>query len=344
MRRAAPLLLALLLAGPVLAQAPAEGPSHAVVPQPTYTVGDFWEYRVTLVADNGSIPQQQVIRVAALGTWEGVPAYRLFAESVQDIPGDAQTGSFHSTSNKTTWMSRDGLRVLRIEEETNRTQSSPGLYTVLTTRHSVWTFHEPMDLYQFPILKDDQWVVRTNATVNTTSEVYTHVAGSERRGPPMVPPQHQNATFVDHSATQWVRQDSCGRHNGCTTAGNFTGVVLISRSGNATIRDFWSPQVGNLVRREILNETGGLVETSMLQAYRLQSPPPVPAGPAQAFGAGWLPLAGAAVLGIVVALAGLALLPRLRKGPPPQEAPPPDDPAAAPPAESTAAPPEEPRP
>lgn len=327
----AALALAALAAAPVLAQTS----SLAVIEAPTYTVGDFWKYRVVFIAagaGNGTeaqtFPQDQTVRVVAIEPFQGTEAYRLFTESVQDIPGDPQSGDIHATSNKTTWASVQGHRILRIEEEVDRTQAT-AQYRILTHREINWTFHQPMDLYQFPIVRDDAWVVVTNATVESNTTLRTHVVGNNAT---QLPPRYESGNITQSSTTTWIRQDQLN-----LSGRTYQGVVLVSRSGNATIRDFWSPQVGNLVRREILNESAVLVETSTLVDYRFAKAPGAdgrPDGSVGASGTNWVLLGGAAVGGILVALGLLALVGRLRKQP--------DMPPAAPPGEAPAAPPAEP--
>lgn len=336
MRRVAAVLLAALAAAPALAQQ-GEGPSLAVVQAPEYTVGDFWSYRVTLVGENGtSFPQNQTVRVVALEAYGGVPAVRLFTASEQFVPGDPQSGDLRATSNKTSWVAQRTLGLLRIEEVIDRSQLSP-VYTIHTHREVNWTFHQPMDLYQFPIVRDDAWVVLTNATIESNTTLYTHVKDNPRN---TVPTRYESGNVTQASTTRWVRADTLN-----ISGRSFEGVVLVSQSGNATIRDFYSPAVGNLVRREILNETGALVETSTLMEWRLAKPPAT-VGP-RPTDQGVLPLAGAAVAGGIAALVALALWRRVKpRGeawpPAPEPGPEPAEPPAEPPGDAPPEPEREP--
>lgn len=330
--------LVLLLALPALAQ---QAPNLSLIEAPRYSVGDWWQYRVVFIAgaanataEAQTFPQDQTVRVQAAETFQGQEAFRLFTESVQDIPGDAQSGDLHATSNKTTWVTAQGQRILRIEEAIDRTQAT-AQYRITTHREVNWTFHEPMDLYQFPIVRDDTWVVLTNATVESNTTIRTHVQGNPPSPP--LPPRYEAGNITQASSTTWVRQDRLNLSDRF-----YDGVVLVSQSGNATIRDFYSPQVGNLVRREILNESAVLVETSTLVGYRYANAPAPPGGNSPGGNASWLPLAGAAVVGIGVALGVLFVLGKVRRPPsdgpeppppaPPAQEPPPETPPGSPPA------------
>lgn len=355
MRPPALALLALLLAGPALAQ-DAQLPSLSVLAQPEYTPGDLWVYRVTLLGENRtSFSQDQTVRVVELGAFNGTPAIRLFTFTEQEVPGDDQSGSLYITSNRTTWISQQGHKILRIEELVDRTQWT-SFFRVLTRTWVNWSFHEPMDLYQYPILVEDAWVVVTNATLERSITIFSHAKGNE---PAQVNQTPQSADVFQTSATAWVRQDVCSVDNNCSLAGAFDGVVLVSRSGNATIRDFWAPAAGNLVRREILNETGALVETSLLTQFNYQkapdlSPRPRPSNPVRdvveifVFSQPWLPIVWAAGLGILGALIAIFVWERAHRsrGPAARETPeapsesPPTTPSSTEPPGEPPAPPE----
>jgi hypothetical protein len=330
---APPGLALLLLAPPGLAQEP-QRPSLGVVRQPDYAVGDFWAYAITdFGANNTTVTQNQTLRVAELGTWEGTPAVRIAAEASNRFEGE-QGAFVRSTDNKTTWYGQDGLQVLRIEDVSELYQHTR-LFDVLTHTEVNWTFHEPMDLYQFPILRGDAWPVLTNATIwRNTSFVTTTFGPNGTSVRSNQTPVESNLTQT--SGTQWLRQDVCGR--GCNAAGEFDVVVLVSTSGNATLYDFWAPAAGNLVRREILNETGAVREITALTAYRFQNapgpPPPEPQGSAVP-----LELLAAAGVGVLLGL-GVVMLWRRRErarreappsspAEPPAQGPPPPGPGGA---------------
>jgi hypothetical protein len=321
-----PVLLALLLlALPPLAPAAMaqQRPSLSIVQGPAYTADDAWTYRVTLLGTNNtSLTQNQTVRVTDIGPLDGTQAVRTFTQSMRqsELADRAGRSAISEWSNKTVWSTAQGQRILRIEEESDRIQDNP-LFRVASHIEVNWTFHSPMDVYQFPILKGEQWIVETNATVTR------NVSFQTTTGPNTTNTSQPTGTFnvTQRSGTEWLRQDVCGPANNCTTAGTFDVVVLVSRSGNTTIFDFWSPAVGNLVRREILNETGQLLETSVLTSYRFQqapAPPPPPAGS----GPNLPLLAGAAMVGV---LAGAAAVQLWRRRAP--AVPPPGEPAAPPP-------------
>jgi hypothetical protein len=323
MRRAvAPLLLALLLVAPALAQNAPVRPNLDIVddPTPSYSVGDYWVYNIQTLGNNNTFTMQnQTLRVEALEDFEGTPAVRLFGQSVEDLGDPNSTaGAEHSTSNKTTWVTRNGQDILRIEEIDDRTQSTPAFW-VWTRTSTNWTFHQPMDVYAFPIVKDDAWVVLTNATLERNTTIHTHAVGNPEHE---VRQPYQAANVTASSSTTWVRQDVCDQR--CAPAGPFDVVVLASRSGNATVFDFWAPAAGNIVRREILNETGALAEVSALTAYKFANAPDLTprTGPLQAQSNNLLLLGAAAAAGILAALAALAVWTRAKqRGAPPPEPP-----------------------
>lgn len=338
MRRAA-LALALLAAAPAYAQTGGEPPAFTVIQAPVYSVGDFWDYRVVQVGPNASASptQSQLVRVLRLSSYEGVPAYELFTTGVQEVRGDDQTGSVYASSNKTSWVSRDAHKLLRIEEEVDRTQLHPR-FNVWQHRSTNWTFRQPMDVFQFPLVKDDTWVVLTDAFVESNSTIATHAEGNPRN---VVPPRYESTNISQSSTTSWVRADRLN-----ISGRTFEGVLLVSQSGGATVRDFYSPQVGNLVRREILNESGALVETSTLVAFKFAQAPRAgdPAPMTTQGGFNWLLVGAAAAAGIVAALLALAFYNRVRKPSAPPTERPPDAPPAAPPEQPAEAPPTPPSP
>lgn len=317
MRSARPAMLlgiALLLLAPALAAAQAA--SLDVVLAPRFTPGDRWSYRITyLGANNTTLSQNQTTTVLDLVTLDGVPAARTLTLSVQDFdaPGAPPLGGTHNhdEQRKTIWLD-EAQRVLRIEDRSTQVQSNRA-FTVITNTSLDWVMHQPMDAWAFPLLRGDAWIVPTNATVFRNA-TYTTSAGNNTTVTSQ-PTQVQNVTQV--GGAQWLRTDTCGRANNCTTAGTFGVVVVQRRDGNATLFDFYSPEVGNLVRREVYDERGRLVQTLYLTGYVYQqAPAPPPPAPPDARP---LLVAASAGIGVLLGLAGVLAWRRRQRRAPPQE-------------------------
>ncbi|MCA1812581.1 MAG: hypothetical protein LC624_01365 [Halobacteriales archaeon] len=262
--------LALLLLVASLAQA--TGVDLAVVGAPRYTPGDFWVYRVTLLAGNNTtFTQNQTTTVLDAVTLDGAAAMRTVTVGATDAdnPGGPPVGPthIHQEERKTIWLDAQ-QRILRIEDDSTQVQSARA-FTVFTNTSQDWAFHQPMDTFAFPILRGDAWVVITNATV-TRNVSFSTITSNETRNTSQ-PASTQNITQV--SGAQWLRNDVCGHANSCNLAGEFDVVVLLEHSGNNTLFDFYSPLVGNLVRREIYSENGSLLQTVFLTGYQFQQAP-----------------------------------------------------------------------
>jgi hypothetical protein len=299
-------LLALLLLLPQgFAAAPAGRPSLAVVRAPTYSPGDVWEYRNTLVGKDGNVTAEQnwTRRVEALEDFAGTPAYRLNDTlSVRSGPDPSDRLQVVTTdiTNRTFWLAEQGLQTLHIDITSDRNTESP-LFKQLARKHSNNTFHTPEDRYQFPLLgggatgEGDAWVVETNVTMVTNSSFFTRIGNNATN----VSFASENTTDItDRASAAWIRQDVLN-----TSAGQLDVVVFQVLSGNTTVYEFWAPMVGSFVRQEFLGPDGHLIQTIVLRSYSFQKPPDLGTA-TQGQGADLAPQLGVALL-LVVGLIGL---------------------------------------
>ena len=321
MRRAGP---ALLLAA-ALALTAAAPRASAVLERPTYTTGDFWTYATNVseafglaLAGNTTLSVGPVVTISVQGA--DVAALEVSVEGggafAGEVPGFGAISGTWTVAGTEHWETggwRPVRSFLQLTAE-GEIPSDPApvpfsLQLVNTTTRRVLS-----DTFPWPVADGAsgavvaRWSVTQNATV---------VFGG-------FPPESNETTLEADVTTRYL-------HNGTVSATVPAGTFSVERieergpEGGLRVRSF-APRVGNDVLEQDYNETGGLVASSALRAFRYRAGEPAPPFP-------WLTVL-VAVLAAVAGVLGAALALRARRRPraevwmPPEKEMPPKGPAS----------------
>jgi len=304
MRRAGPvLLLAALLV--LTAAAPR---ASAVLERPPYATGDFWTYATSIseafgltLAGNTTLTVGPAVTISVQG--EDVAALEVSVEGggafAGEVPGfGAISGTWTVVGTEhweaVAWRSVRSFLQLTAEGEI---PSDPAPVPFSLQLVNTTTRRTLSDTFPWPITDGAagaiaaRWNVTQNATVAFGG----------------FPPESNETTLEADVTIDFL-------HNGTASvtvpAGTFAAERIEERGPEGLRVRSFAPRVGNDVLEQDYNETGGLVASSALRAFRYRAGEPAPPFP-------WLTVLVAVLAAVAVVLA-VALALRARRRPPPE--------------------------
>lgn len=286
-----------------LAFASLGGRSSAVLSRPAYRVGDFWAYATNLTEDLGlafdGTSRVEVVRFGSLSVQGSqtpiaellVTGSGTFSGAAEGIGTVAGTWTITGTEAWETGAWKSVRSFFRLTAEGMLTGPTPLAFTLSVTNDT--TRRSLSDDWAWPLEAGTtgSWASHWNASQNITVSVQG------------VPAAWNASSFdADHSIDyEYVRTETI-----TVPAGAFPAHVLREESPGSGSRLRWYvPDVGNDVRQEEYNETGGRVARAELLDYAYATSFAEPSAP------WWLAL-NAALVGVAIVLL-VALAVRRRK-------------------------------
>jgi len=250
--------------------------SAAVVERPAYARGDFWSYRTSLSEEFGFRFEGNSTVTAGSEVETDVQGERVRALEVSVSGGGTFEGTFEGFGTiRGSWTVTGAERWETIRWNTVRsfgrvtaTGSLAGPPPVGVTLEIVneTTRRVTADTFAWPVREGSAG--ETRAHWNASQTVTVTFEG--------FPPQ-SNATYEDADFTTMHRHNGTARK--AVVAGAFDAHRIEDSGPEGRVVRWFAPRVGGDVVREEYNETGGVVASSELTAFRYRAGEPTPPFP-----------------------------------------------------------------